>query len=275
MKRRSRGALALLVLFMTACGGDEDFQRAGDAAAPDLPSVQAPEGAPSTQAQPVGAAEAKAIQVTGSGPVIQILPGPFPFPDSAAPVIAQRPDDQRAKLEKQVQEGPYSNNVALISGNFSFTAWDRGATGDSVAGTAEFKTQDGANWRVMLKGVQTVDIPHNPRFGGVIIPLVYHGSTGNHTPLVPTSKSAVALWTYAELFRNGQPVGDSVPAHVMMISRTRRKDFRLECYNCVQNPIEELQLQIAPAEGKPRLETPGGVLFVNWQKSTYREIEPS
>src|SRR5438105_9968655 len=30
-----------------------------------------------------------AIRVTSGGPVIQILPGPFPFPDSAAPILAQ------------------------------------------------------------------------------------------------------------------------------------------------------------------------------------------
>lgn len=272
MKRRSPVALALMALFTIGCGGEEDTQGRGDAAAPDLPSVQPPEGTGSTQATTVGAAGAKAIQVTGGGPVIQILPGPFPFPDSAAPVIASRPDDQRTKLEKQISEGPYSNNVAPIGGNFSFTAWDRGATGDSVAGTAEFKTQDGANWKVVLKGVQIKDIPHNPRFGGVIAPLVYHGSTGNHTPLVPTINSAVALWTYGEVSRNGQVVGDSVPVHVMMVSRTRGEDFQLDCYSCVQNPVEELQLQIAPAEGKPKLEAPGGVLFVNWQKSTYREV---
>src|SRR3989442_12664494 len=29
----------------------------------------------------------QAIRVTGGGPVIQILPGPFPFPDSAAPIL--------------------------------------------------------------------------------------------------------------------------------------------------------------------------------------------
>src|SRR2546426_5324863 len=31
----------------------------------------------------------QAIRVTGGGPVIQILPGPFPFPDSAAPIRSE------------------------------------------------------------------------------------------------------------------------------------------------------------------------------------------
>ncbi len=272
MKRRSHRLFASLVVFAAACGEQENTGADG-ATAGDV-------GQPAGQAQPAesqseNAAGVRAIQVTGGGPVIQILPGPFPFPDSAAPVIQQRPEDQRKKLEAQVKQGPYSNNVAPITGTFSFAAWDRGSARDSVAGTAEFKTQDGAAWRVVLKGVQTKDLPNNPRFGGVIIPLVYHGSTNNHTPLIPTNKSQVALWTYGEVSRNGQMVGDSVPVHVMMMSRTRGDDFKLECYNCVQNPVEELQLQIVPPEGQPKLDAPGGVLFVNWQKSKYEEMTAS
>lgn len=57
--------------------------------------------------------------------------------------------------------------------------------------------------------------------------------------------------------------------HVMLLSRTRGRDFKLECYNRTSNPVEELQLQIAPREGKPKLAAPGGVLFVNWQKSSF------
>src|SRR5437867_2172117 len=41
-----------------------------------------------TQLKVVGA-DAQAIRVAGGGPVIQILPGPFPFPDSAAPILRQ------------------------------------------------------------------------------------------------------------------------------------------------------------------------------------------
>ena len=63
----------------------------------------------------------KAIRVTGGGTVIQILPGPFPFPDSAAPILQQF-GDEREGLESQVKNGPYSNNVARAAGTFAFTA---------------------------------------------------------------------------------------------------------------------------------------------------------
>src|SRR2546429_6304944 len=42
----------------------------------------------------VVAANVQAIRVTSGGPAIQILPGPFPFPDSAAPILKQFGDER-------------------------------------------------------------------------------------------------------------------------------------------------------------------------------------
>jgi len=209
----------------------------------------------------------QAIGVTSGGPVIQILPGPFPFPDSAAPILRAF-GDEREGLESQVKNGPYSNNVARISGTFAFAAWDKGATRDSVDGVAEFTTQDGAHWRLLLDRVQTKDVPHHPRFGGVILGLYYHGTTQVHTPLVPTINSAVALWAVGHLYKNGALVTDNAMVHVMLLSRTRRDgDFALACWDCSKNKIEELQLQILPGPGEPKFDAPGGFLFVNWEES--------
>jgi len=216
------------------------------------------------------AAPAEPIRVTGGGPVIQILPGPFPFPDSAGPILKSFGEEHEA-LESQSQNGPYSNNVVPISGTFTFSAWDKGAIRDSVDGVAEFTTHDGAHWKVVLDRVQTTDVPHHPKFGGVIRGLYYHGATGVHTPLVPTINSAVALWSIAHLYRNGERVTDNAYVHVMLLSRTRRdKDFALACWDCSKNKIEELQLQITPAPGEPKFDAPGGFLFVNWERSGSR-----
>jgi hypothetical protein len=220
---------------------------------------------------PAGPEKLQAIRVTGGGPVIQILPGPFPFPDSAAPILKAF-GDEREGLESQVKNGPYSNNVTPISGTFTFNAWDKGATRDSVDGTAEFVTQDGARWKLVMDRVQTKDVPHHPRFGGVIMGLYYHGVTQVHTPLVPTINSAVALWAFAHLYKNDALVTDNAMVHVMLLSRTRRDgDFALECWNCSKNKIEELQLQILPGPGEPKFDAPGGFLFVNWEKSGSRK----
>jgi len=217
-------------------------------------------------------AKVQAIRVTSGGPVIQILPGPFPFPDSAAPIL-QAFGDEREGLESQVKNGPYSNSVARTSGSLTFTAWDKGATRDSVDGVAEFTTQGGARWELVLDRVQTRDVPHHPRFGGVILGLYYHGATQVHTPLVPTINSAVALWAVGHLYKNDALVTDNAMVHVMLLSRTRRDgDFALACWDCSKNKIEELQLQILPGAGEPKFDAPGGFLFVNWEKSGSRNL---
>src|SRR5262249_47945215 len=110
----------------------------------------------------------KMMSVVGGGPVIQILPGPFPFADSAMAVIRMRPPDQQQDLTKKAHMGLYSNNVAPIRGDISLEAIDRGATGDSVSGVASFVARDGVRWKVVMDRVQTKDVPFNPRFGGVI-----------------------------------------------------------------------------------------------------------
>jgi len=226
---------------------------------------------PSTAAKgAMGAMDAnvKTIQVTGGGPVVQILPGPFPFPDSAGPILKAFGEEHEA-LESQAQNGPYSNNVAKISGDFTMTAWEKGAIRDSLAGVAEFTTQDGARWKVVIDRVQVKDVPHHPKFGGVIMGLYYHGATFVHTPLVPTINSSVAAWGIGHLYKNENLVTDNAMVHVMLLSRTRRDgDFALECWDCSKNPIEELQLQITPAPGEPKFDAPGGFLFANWEKST-------
>jgi uncharacterized cupredoxin-like copper-binding protein len=215
---------------------------------------------------------APAIQVTGGGPVIQILPGPFPFADSAAPIL-QAFGDEREGLESQVKNGPYSNNVAPTSGSFTFTAWDKGAVRDSVDGVAEFAAQDGTRWKLVIDRVQTKDVPHHPRFGGVIFGLYYHGVTQVHTPLVPTINSAVALWAFGHLYKNGALVTDNAMVHVMLLSHTRRDgDFAIACWNCSKNKIDELQLQVLPAPGEAKFDAPGGFLFFNWEQSRSRKL---
>lgn len=232
-----------------------------------------PEGAPHTPVSAATHSESRPTRalLTGGGTTVQILPGPFPFADSAAKVISARPADQMADLHHKAEQGPYSNNVATIAGSVHIEAWDRGAVSDSVNGVADFTTQDGARWRLLLDRVQTADIPFNPRFGGVIFGLYYHGSSGVHTPLVPTIKSAVALWSVGHLYRNDVLVTDSAMVHVMLLSRTRRaSDWSLQCWDCSRQPVEELQLQITAAPGSKPFEAPGGFLFVNWERSTVK-----
>jgi hypothetical protein len=245
--------------------GEKDQMPGNDHTSMDEPERQAM--ADSSAVRP----KVRALEVTGGGTVIQILPGSFPFPDSAGPILRAFGGEQEA-LESQAQNGPYSNNVAPIHGDFTITAWDKGPVRDSVAGVARFTTRDGARWRVVIDRVNANDVPHHPKFGGVIFGLYYHGNTGVHTPLVPTINSAVALWAVAHLYRNDALVSDQAQVHVMLLSRTRRDgDFALACWDCSHNPIEELQLQITPAPGTPKFDAPGGFLFINWERSRSRK----
>jgi hypothetical protein len=57
---------------------------------------------------PSGYHVARSRRVSGTGgPVVQILTGPFPLPDSAGPILSQ------------IQNGPISNSVLRISGRLS------------------------------------------------------------------------------------------------------------------------------------------------------------
>jgi len=263
---KNLGMVARLDVTRAGATGAGRAQVAGGAAPYAGSAGATSAGDPREEGPPV-----RSISVTGGGPVIQILPGPFPFADSAAAVIASRPDDQKQDLTMKAHLGPYSNEVARIAGTFTLRAWDFGPTRDSVEGTAAFTTQDGARWRLVLDSVQTRDIPDNPRFGGVIMGLYYHGATGVHTPLVPTIRSAVALWAWAHLYRNDSLATDRAMVHVMLLSQTRRDgSFALKCWDCSNNPIRELQLQVTPAPGQSKLDAPGGVLFVSWERSTRR-----
>jgi hypothetical protein len=248
--RKNRWAVVPAVAALTlACSAEE---RADDTAA-SVPSA---------------AAGKKAVQVTGGGPVIQVIPGPAQFADSARPVIEKMPAEAREMTRMMAAKGPFSDTVAVISGSFQGTYWDGGSSGDSVSAVAEFTSADGAQWRVVIDRVAAQDpSPMEPHFGGVALDMTYHGSTGIHTPLVPTVKSAVSLWGMASVYRNGQLVHDAAPVHTMLTSDARGEDFAYQCWDCTDKPIRQLHLMLPPPDGKP-YEIPGGVIHVMWEESS-------
>jgi hypothetical protein len=244
--RTSHVALITSVLALAACGAER-----GEPAAED------------TAARAETAAAARVVSVTGGGPVIQVLPGPAQFADSAMPIIDRMPAEQQQMMKMMARNGPFSDKVAEVSGTFTATYWDRAASGDSVAGVAEFRSQDGASWRVVLNRVAAQDLsPMEPTFGGVATDLGYHGSTGVHALLVPTVRSVVSYWGMAEVYRNGELV------HTMLTSDTRGDDFAYQCWDCTKQPIEQFHLMLPPPEGKP-YQVPGGVLHVMWEQSRF------
>jgi hypothetical protein len=214
--------------------------------------------------------EPKKVTVVGDGPVIQVLPGPFRFADSAAPILAKMPSEKREMTKQMARNGPFSDRVAEISGTFRGSFWDAGARGDSVAAAASFTSQDGAQWQVKVNRVAPEDeSPMDPHFGGVATEIAYHGATGIHTPLVPSVRSVVSFWGMSEVTRNGKLVTDQGPTHVMFTSDARGDDFAYQCWNCTDRPVRQLHLMLMPPEGKP-YEVPGGILHIMWEDSKYR-----
>src|SRR5256884_2576047 len=89
--------------------------------APPAPPAPSGYGASEMSEAHMKAERVQTIRVTGGGPVIQILPGPFPFPDSAAPMLKAF-GGGREGLEAPVKNCPDSDNVVRSSGTFVFTA---------------------------------------------------------------------------------------------------------------------------------------------------------
>lgn len=215
--------------------------------------------------------DARVTTVVGGGPVIQILPGPHGIPDSVAMVIAKAPADKQQMLKMMATSGPFSDKVAVVSGAFRGSFWDRGADGDSAAALATFTAQDGASWRVVIDRVAPEDEgPMDPHWGGVGTDVTYHGFTGLGMPLVPTVRSMLSYYGLAHVYRNEQLVNDAAPVHVMLTSQTRGKvrgsSFGYTCWNCTQNTVEQLHLMLMPPMGE-MYPVPGGVVHVMWQKS--------
>lgn len=247
----SAGALCAL----SACGGD----RAGEGAYD------------TTAAATATAPAARVTTVTGGGTVIQSLPGPSYFADSARPIVEKAPPEQRRMLEMMGRNGPFSDKTAVISGEFRGTFWDRGTTGrDSVSAVATFRSQDGAQWRAVIDRIMPEDMPMEPHWGGVGTDLTYHGATGLGMPFVPQVRTMLSFYGMSQLYRNDQLVDSSAMTHVMFSSQTqgraRGSEYAYLCWDCTKNPIEQLHLMVMPPSGK-MYQLPGGIIHVMWQKS--------
>jgi hypothetical protein len=77
----------------------------------------------------------------------------------------------------------------------------------------------------------------------------------------------------SEVTRNGKPVTDQAPTHVMFTSDARGDDFAYQCWNCTTQPVRQLHLMVMPPEGKPYA-VPGGILHIMWEDSKYRVSRP-
>lgn len=216
------------------------------------------------------------VEATGGGSVIQVLPGPSPFADSAASTIALFPPPVQERFMNNAEMGPFSNNTAEVSGDINITMRDAGASGDEVSGSAEFQTADGANWRFEFERVNpNGNPPHAPHFGGIVTDFVFHGPTALHTPLMVLVRSEASMWGFARVFRNGELLKEEAPFHLMLTTQARGEDFDYLCYECsTSNAMEQVHLVSRSPEGPLYEDLPGGFLHLAWQQSSFERTDP-
>ena len=206
------------------------------------------------------------VSAVGGGPVFQMLPSEAVYRDRV-------PEEMRAKLPSDPT--PFGNEVALISGTIRVEATDRSDdplpdlpyTSDEAMVTAEFQTEDGAEWRVVQTRVAARLEDGSPRlFAGVGIGQVVHGDTGRENPLMPKMAATLTMWGFADVFKNGDLVKHDALLHIMVTSRARDlEDGHYLGYDVTPEPVEEIHLFLNPGNQLP---APGGFLHVNWERST-------
>lgn len=218
---------------------------------------------------PIALDQPRAIYVVGGGPIVQALPGPAVFPDSI-------PMRVRTAMPDSV---PFSNRTERLAGGtirvvaFDRTLNDTKVTSDSMAIELSFTDADGAEWRIeqVTLAPMSPNPVAEPWFGGLAIDTLYHGTTGNGTPAVPTVTCAMCSWGWADVYKNGKRVASSAPLHVMVTSDTRGDDFSYACYDCTARPVREVHIVVAPSAHLP---SPGGFLHVMWESADIRRGTP-
>lgn len=133
---------------------------------------------------------------------------------------------------------PFSNNVAIISGEYKFTVvdktlFDHPASGDKVHFSTRFRSPDDTlEYKITVNKVIPVG-PDHPFMGGVASNFIQHGTSGIGTKLMPTSPTYVAFWGVGTLEINGVEVANNRVVHVMTTCKVRDKDYKLVFDNAV------------------------------------------
>jgi hypothetical protein len=176
------------------------------------------------------------VVTDGGGPVVQILPGPAVFADSADSTIQKFPEKLQQRFSQVAQMGPFSDSTAQISGDLSITMKDRGATGDAVSDSAEFTSQDGTNLALRVR-------PRQPRRQIAVRPALRRRDHGlslsrsdreAHPAHGARRDRSIYVGRCARLPRRRTRQGRG-PFHFMLTNKTRsgaEQDFEYICYTC-------------------------------------------
>jgi hypothetical protein len=209
----------------------------------------------------------KAIYVVGKGPVVQILPGPSPFPDKI-------PEQLKTAYPRDIQ---YSNNTRVLPrGEIRFMAVDRAAYDtklslDSMQLDASFTDHEGNDWRIEQVSLAPISssVVLEPWFGGVTIDTPFHGHTGVASPGLPLVRCMMCSYGWADVYKNGERVASSALLHIMLTSDTRddNNNFAYTKYDSTGEPIRQVHIDLFPSNFLP---APGGFLHITWENAEWK-----
>ncbi len=151
--------------------------------------------------------------------------------DIGLPLEARLTNEDGTAYTTTAGPTPFSDNFAMISGDFSLKAVDATLidgpdSKDQVDFTASFTGPDGKEYSVTVLKVLPMG-PDHPFFGGVATNVISHGATGIGTNLFPGAYTYLAFWGMAEFSIDGEVVASNRLLHAMITSNVRDEDYKL------------------------------------------------
>jgi uncharacterized cupredoxin-like copper-binding protein len=220
---------------------------------------------------PIPVAQPKAVYAVGKGSVVQMLPGPSPFPDKIL-------EQERITRGKDTQ---YSNNTRVLPrGEIRFVAVDRTANDtklslDSMQVEISLTDHEGNDWRIEQVSLAPISDRNvlEPWLGGVAIDTPFHGHSGIATSAVPLIRCMMCSYGWADVYKNGERVASSALLHIMLSSDTRddNNNFAYSSYDTTKNPIRQIHVDMPPMNHLP---APGGFLHVTWENAEWKVGTP-
>ena len=147
-----------------------------------------------------------------------------------------------------VKSTEMGNGFISISAEDEGNRWSHLQNHDKVDVVAEM-TLSGEKYKVIIKQVMP---RHNlglyTTWSGVVYEAEMHGDTGIGTNKLPKVTPEIAIWGYAEVYKNEELIAKAAPAHIMVMEN---------------GPMKGIMLEVE-TEGKGLLGTPHGYLNVMW-----------
>jgi len=143
-----------------------------------------------------------------------------------------------------IGEDPYDfEHTIPINGTITINVNNKGDRGsplqniDEVDVEAKFTTETG-NYQVVIQNPMLGDLEgRNPTWFGVGYEKRMHGNTNTRTKKLPEVEPAIAIWGWADVYKDGELLISRAPAHVKVIDESNLSGITLEVIHTIpQSP---------------------------------------